>query len=74
MRNYAMIEYKIAVTFDRTTQKHRARSHDVPGLDVSDMSVERLFAKVAQAAPDLLKAAGKPSAGFNLTFQKADAP
>ena len=69
-----MIEYKIAVTFDRKTQKHRATSLDVPGLDESDMSVERLFAKVAKAAPDLLKAADKPSSGFNLTFQKVDAP
>ncbi len=69
-----MIDYKIAVSFDRATQKHHATSNDVPGLDVADMNVERLFAKVAKAAPDLLRAAGKISSGFNLTFQKVDAP
>ena len=69
-----MIEYKIAVSFNRATQKHRATSNDIPGLDLTDMSVERLFAKAAKAAPDLLRAAGKVSSGFNLTFQKVDAP
>ncbi len=67
-----MTEYRVAVAFDRQSQKYRATSTDVPGLDVSDMSVERLFTKAMQAAPDLLKAAGKPSGGFNLKFDKAD--
>ena len=33
------------------------------------MNVERLFTKAIQAAPDLLKAAGKTSGGFNLKFE-----
>lgn len=63
-------EYRVAVAFDGKTQKYRATSDDVPGLDVTDMNVERLFTKALQAAPDLLKAAGKQSGGFNLKFEK----
>jgi len=63
-------EYRVAVAFNAQTQKYRATSDDVPGLDVSDMSVERLFTKAMQAAPDLLRAAGKQSGGFNLKFEK----
>lgn len=65
-----MTEYRVAVAFNAQTQKYRATSTDVPGLDVSDMSVERLFTKAMQAAPDLLKAAGKQAGGFNLKFEK----
>ncbi|MFT3810023.1 MAG: hypothetical protein QM698_08905 [Micropepsaceae bacterium] len=65
-----MTEYRVAVAFNPQTQKYRATSTDVPGLDVSDMNVERLFTKAVQAAPDLLKAAGKQSGGFNLKFEK----
>ena len=67
-----MTEYRVAVAFDRQSRKYRATSTDVPGLDVSDMSVERLFTRAMQAAPDLLKAAGKPAGGFNLKFEKTD--
>lgn len=67
-----MTEYRVAVAFDPRSQKYRATSADVPGLDVSDMSVERLFAKAMRAAPDLLKAAGKPAGGFNLKFEKVE--
>lgn len=65
-----MTEYRVAVAFDRLTQKYRATSDEVPGLDVTDMSVERLFTKAMKAAPDLLKSAGKPAGNFNLKFEK----
>ncbi len=65
-----MTEHRVAVAFDRLSQKYRATSDDVPGLDVSDMNVERLFTKAMKAAPDLLRAAGKPSGNFNLKFEK----
>ncbi len=65
-----MTEYRVAVAFNAQTRTFRATSSEVPGLDVSDVSVERLFAKAIQAAPDLLKAAGKKSGGFNLKFEK----
>ena len=65
-----MTEYRVAVAFNAETRIYRATSTDVPGLDVSDTSVERLFTKAVQAAPDLLKAAGKKSGGFNLKFEK----
>ena len=67
-----MTEYRVAVAFDRGSQKHRATSAEIPGLDETDMNLERLFAKVMRAAPDLLAAAGKPPGGFNLKFEKAD--
>ncbi|MCC6920335.1 MAG: DUF1902 domain-containing protein [Alphaproteobacteria bacterium] len=70
-----MPDYRVAVRFDRRTQKHHATSDDIPGLDIADMSVERLFTKVAQAAPDLLRAAGKGGGGdwdFNLKFEKVE--
>lgn len=67
-----MPEYRVTVRFDRARQKHRATSAEIPGLDESDMDVERLFTKVAKAAPDLLRAAGKVSSNFNLKFEKAD--
>lgn len=67
-----MTEYRVAVAFDRASQKHRATSAEIPGLDEADMNLERLFAKVMRAAPDLLAAAGKPPGGFNLKFEKAD--
>jgi hypothetical protein len=70
-----MPDYRVAVRFDRQTQKHHATSTEIPGLDVSDMNVERLFTKVAQAAPALLRAAGEGSDGdfdFNLKFEKVE--
>mgnify|MGYP000912641776 CR=1 FL=1 len=66
-----MPDYRVEVRFDRARQKHRATSAEIPGLDESDMNVERLFAKVMKAAPDLLREAGKPSSNFNLKFEKA---
>ena len=71
-RNDAQSQLSVQVSFDPRTQKHRAISADIPGLDVSDMNLERLFRKVIQAAPDLLKAAGKPAGNFNLNFEKAE--
>lgn len=71
-----MPEYRIAVRFDRRTQKHHATSEDIPGLDLADMNVERLFTKVAQTAPGLLRAAGKAAEGdfdFNLKFERVEA-
>ena len=68
-----MTEYRVAVRFDRATQKHHASSPEIPGLAEADMSVERLFTKVMQAAPDLLRAAGKPVEKFNLKFEKVEA-
>ena len=70
--NRVMTEYRVEVRFDRASQKHHATSAEIPGLAEADMDVERLFAKVMKAAPDLLRAAGKPSAKFNLKFEKAD--
>lgn len=70
-----MPDYRVAVRFDRRTQKHHATSEDIPGLDVSDMNVERLFTKVAQTAPGLLRAAGKAEDGdfgFNLKFERVE--
>lgn len=69
-----MPDYRIAVRFDRLSQKHRATSPDIPGLDLADMNVERLFTKVTQAVPALLRAAGKAGDGdfdFNLKFERA---
>jgi len=65
-----MTEYRVVVAFNPQSGTYRATSTDVPGLDVSDSSVERLFTKAVQAAPDLLKSAGKKSGGFNLKFEK----
>ena len=65
-----MTEYRVAVAFNAATRIYRATSSEVPGLDVSDMNVERLFAKAIKTAPDLLKAAGKKAGGFNLKFEK----
>lgn len=73
MRTDPELDYHVSVTFDPRTQKHRATSDEVPGLDIADMNVERLFTKVVQAAPDLLAAAGKPAAKFNLKFVKVEA-
>lgn len=67
-----MTEHLVAVAFDRASQKYRATSVAIPGLDVSDMNLERLFTKVVQTAPDLLKAAGLPAGGFNVKFERAD--
>jgi hypothetical protein len=66
-----MADYRVNVRFDRASQKYHATSDEVPGLDITDMNVERLFTKCVQAAPDLLQAAGRKSGGFNLQFEKA---
>ena len=62
--------YKVEVAFDPKSQKYRATSTEIPGLDLTDMKLERLFTKAVKAAPDLLKAAGKPAGDFNLNFEK----
>ena len=67
-----MNEYRVRVTFDPVRQKYRARSDEVPGLDVSAMNVEKLFTLAMAAAPDLLQAAGQPPGGFNLRFEKEE--
>lgn len=72
MRTESPPDYRVSVSFDRTTQKHRAVSDDIPGLDLADMNLERLFAAVVREAPDLLKAAGKPGGKFNLKFEKVE--